>query len=196
MDRHPQNGSSFLTPLAASFVNTTSRFGKRTALWVGGQDYSYNDLRQLASQLAGGFPAPSRDGHDTCAIFAHRSVVAYAGILPCHFMRHAYVALTPIQPIGRSQAVVAQSQPTVVISDSACLQGVPMLLQKLEKPIVVLLPDQKSIPIRASFGLPIPPKSKGRYPALRLRGFGSGSSIPPPRTTRWPCTPSPGPIFA
>jgi hypothetical protein len=57
MDGHPQNGSSFLTPLAASFVNTTSRFGRRTALWVGGQDYSYNELNQLASQLAGGFPA-------------------------------------------------------------------------------------------------------------------------------------------
>lgn len=61
-------------------------------------------------------------------------------------MRHAYVALTPIQPIGRSQAIVAQSQPTVLIADSACLQGVPTLLQKLEKPIVVLLPDQKETP--------------------------------------------------
>jgi amino acid adenylation domain-containing protein len=145
-DGFPPNGSSFLTPLAASFVNTASRFGSRTALWVGGQDYSYRDLHQLASELAGGFPAPSKDGYDTCAILAHRSVVAYAGILACHFMRHAYVALTPIQPIGRSQSIVAQSQPAVLIADSACLHSVPALLQKLDKPIVVLLPDQRETP--------------------------------------------------
>lgn len=135
-----------MTPLAASFVNTASRFGKRTALWVGGQDYTYSDLHQFASLLAGGFPTPSNNGYDTCAVFAHRSMVAYAGILACHLTRHAYVALSPVQPIGRSQSIVAQSQPAVIVADSTCLQNVPMLLQKLEKPTVVLLPDQKETP--------------------------------------------------
>src|SRR3981189_2425461 len=41
-----------------------------------------------------------------------------------------------------------------------------------------------------------PPNSSGRYRALKLTGSGSRSSIPPPRTTRWPCAPSPRPIFA
>ena len=47
-------------------------------------------------------------------------------------------------------------------------------------------------PIRASIGSVIPPNSSGRYHASRLRGSGSRSSIPPPRTTRWLCTPSRG----
>jgi amino acid adenylation domain-containing protein len=135
-----------VTPLAASFLNTARRVGKNTALWVGGQDYSYSDLHQLASHLAGGFPAPSKEGYDTCAIFAHRSVVAYAGILACHLTRHAYIALTPVQPVGRSQSIISQSQPAVVIADSACLPELPKLLQTLVKPVVVLLPDQMETP--------------------------------------------------
>ena len=40
-----------------------------------------------------------------------------------------------------------------------------------------------------------PTEIERRYPALRLKGSGSGSWIPPPRTTRWPCAPSPGPTL-
>ena len=43
------------------------------------------------------------------------------------------------------------------------------------------------IPIHASIGSPTPLNSSGRYRASKLRGSGSRSSIPPPRTTRWPC---------
>lgn len=135
-----------LTPLAASFVRSAARFRDRTALWVAGQDYTYGDLHHFASRLAGGLPVPSTDGVETCAILAHRSLVAYAAIAACHLARYAYVALTPAQPIGRSQSIVAQSQPAVIIVDAKCLKNLPQLLQGITRSVVILLPDQDSTP--------------------------------------------------
>jgi D-alanine--poly(phosphoribitol) ligase subunit 1 len=139
-----------VTPLAQSFLNTTSRFGKRTALWVDDQYYSYDALHQLASGLASGLTASMSNREEnvnhTCAIFAHRSVIAYEGILACHLARHAYVALTPKLPIGRLRSILHQSKPTSIIVDSRCLQALPDLLEGVVGRMNILLPDQNIVP--------------------------------------------------
>lgn len=135
-----------MTPLAASFVKSATQFRDKAALWVDGENYTYGDLHEFALRLAGGFPLSSKSGFDTCAIFAHRSLVAYAAIAACHLARYAYVALTPAQPIGRSQSIITQSQPAVIVVDAKCLKSLPLLLQKVRGPTVILLPDQDAIP--------------------------------------------------
>lgn len=135
-----------ITSLADGFLRSAEDFGSRPALAVGGQTFTYAELRSRAAALAATLQRLSL-GEDPrlTAVFGSRSVTAFSGILAALLRGHGYVPLNSAFPIARTREMLARSGCRELIVDQGCARQLASLLEGLETPLVVLLPDIEAV---------------------------------------------------
>ncbi|OHC73530.1 MAG: hypothetical protein A3G18_08700 [Rhodospirillales bacterium RIFCSPLOWO2_12_FULL_58_28] len=132
--------------LADQFLLTSERFSRRLALWAEEGTYSYGDLQKAALGIAHVLSLNARTTPQNCAILAHRSRTAYAGIAGCLLSGHAYIALSPKHPIHRLETILDQSEATSIVIDGKCSSMAHLLLERCRNSMRVLMPDHNDAP--------------------------------------------------
>jgi amino acid adenylation domain-containing protein len=136
MSEEPQ-----LVHLAAGFVRSAREFPQRPALSIGAQSWSYDQLLRASAAIAALLGEHSgRDGPPRTAIFAHRSFVAYAGVLGILLRGHGYVPLNRKFPVERTKAMFERSGCRALIVDNESLSQLDELLGETPAGIVVIAP--------------------------------------------------------
>jgi amino acid adenylation domain-containing protein len=132
--------------LGAGFLRSVVRFPERPALEVDGEVLTYRNLFDRAAALAATFQrSPSEEGPALTAVFAHRSVWAYTGVLAALLQGHGYVPLNPTFPTNRSRTMLELSTCRSLIVDRDGEAQLDQLLEGVEQSLVVLVPGRKDV---------------------------------------------------
>lgn len=133
--------------LGAGFLRSVARFPDRPALEVDGDVLTYRELFDRAAALAATFQQlPSAEGGPALtAVFAHRSVWAYSGVLAALLQGHGYVPLNPTFPTDRSRTMLELSTCRSLIVDRDGEAQLDQLLEGVEQSLVVLVPGRKCV---------------------------------------------------
>ncbi|MBI3892010.1 MAG: AMP-binding protein [Candidatus Wallbacteria bacterium] len=92
-----------------------------TALVAGGESYSYSELAEQASRVAGWLRSRSLapDRAPRVGVLASRSLQAYAGILGACWAGATYVALEPRLPAARLLSILERARLDALVVDTA-----------------------------------------------------------------------------
>jgi len=143
-------------------LHSVRAFPDRPAIVVAGETLTYTQLYQKAASLA----ATIADHHiipdpPLTAVFAYRSVIAFAGVLGALMLGHGYVPLNCTFPTDRTKIMLQRSGCRAMIVDSQSESQIDQVLTGLEHEMVVVLPD------RADTG-----ELSARWPMHRFIGAG------------------------
>src|SRR5690348_3308880 len=84
------------SPLSSGFIRSAKTFPQRPALWVDDRVVSYAELCDSALRIAATLQAERTEGGaPLTAIFAQRSLTAFAGVLGVLLAGDGYVPLNP-----------------------------------------------------------------------------------------------------
>ena len=93
--------------LSSGFLRSATRFSDREALNVAGDRVSYQELAEQAKRLAATLQAGATAGEvPLTAVFAYRSVTAYAAMLGALMAGRGYVPLNGTFPIDRTRLML------------------------------------------------------------------------------------------
>jgi amino acid adenylation domain-containing protein len=128
--------------LSSGFLRSAKRFPERPALEVEGRSLSYAELARMAASLAATLEHHDRgEGPPLTAVFAQRSACAFAGVLAALLRGHGYVPLNPAFPVERNRQMLERAGCRALIVDSAASAQLDALLEGIERPLVLVLPD-------------------------------------------------------
>jgi amino acid adenylation domain-containing protein len=131
-----------LRTLRSGFLRSWECFPDRPALEVDAVAYSYQDLGERSAALAATLQRHSeRSDPQLTAVFGHRSLTAFSGILGALFRGGGYVPLNPTFPVDRSRSMLERSECRAVVVDAAAGRQLPDLLRDSPLSLVVILPD-------------------------------------------------------
>jgi amino acid adenylation domain-containing protein len=146
--------------VSSGFLDSVRRFAGRPALQLGSEVLTYQALHDLAASLAATLDASSAAGEPPLtAVFGHRSITAYAGVLGGLFRGHGYVPLNPAFPTDRTRAMLARSGCRSLIVDAHGAKQLDSVLDGIAGPLLLLLPDHDDVSEIAA-----------RFPAHRVLG--------------------------
>jgi amino acid adenylation domain-containing protein len=132
--------------LVAGFVRSAAAAPDATAVEVDGERWSYEGLlrvsaaiaHQLEATVAGEAPART-------AVFAHRSWVAYAGLLAALIHGHAYLPLNRRFPVSRTSEMFERSGSRAIVVDNASLDQLDTVLADVAEKTVIIAPDTEAV---------------------------------------------------
>jgi acyl-CoA synthetase (AMP-forming)/AMP-acid ligase II len=145
--RRPELGPWAADSMGANIVTAAQRYGARTALWVDGTVFTYQDLYGHAAGIAGALgqaPTAARNKH--CAILAARSMPAYAGVMGSALAGAVYVPLNPRYPLERLLYMLTAAEADAIVIDQTSTHRARSVLEAVGHPLRVLLPDATSAP--------------------------------------------------
>jgi amino acid adenylation domain-containing protein len=132
--------------LVCSFLGSVDHYPERIALEIGSTKVTYQALHNAAKSLAGSIlrnqPA---DGPPLTAVFAYRSVTAYAGILGSLMAGHGYLPLNPTFPPERTRMMLQRSGCRSVIVDAAAQSQLDQVLEDAAEPLAIILPESAEV---------------------------------------------------
>ncbi|MBF0461130.1 MAG: AMP-binding protein [Magnetococcales bacterium] len=135
------------TNIAHWFHQSACRQATRPALFVEETCYSYAELQQRVCAMASAIdrvdPYPA---NPVAAVFAYRSVAAYAAVLAILYTGKGYVPLNPHFPIARNLHIADLAEVDLLILDAQCEPMAQPLLAAVQKNLTVLLPDHARLP--------------------------------------------------
>ncbi len=133
--------------IAHWFHRSATRHPSRPAMFVEEQQYSYSELQQqvipIASTIERQDPNPE---NPVAAVFAYRSLTAYASVLAIAYAGKGYVPLNPYFPLARNLRIADLSGVEILILDALCAEPAQDLLNAIQKNMTVLLPDHPILP--------------------------------------------------
>ncbi len=129
-------------PLWSGFVKSSEKFARRPALLANNQEFTYLELRNMALRLAATIQS-LQDPAATplTAVFAYRSPTAFAGVLGSLLAGNGYVPLNRTFPSERTQVMLDRSECSTIVVDEGSLPQLGKLLDAVERPLAVLIPD-------------------------------------------------------
>ncbi len=127
--------------LISGFTASRARHPSRPALWVDGAELTYDVLGAIVDRIAATILEHQRESNPLAAVFAHRSVTAYAGVLGVLAAGRGYVPLNPKFPAERTRAMLRRSEADVVVVGRESLPEVDAILRDAGRSLVVILPD-------------------------------------------------------
>lgn len=136
----PVNDPAF-DHLAAGFVRSAKAFPRRPALAIGAQSWSYEELLQSSTAIAALLKKHTEGGPLLTAALAHRSFVAYAGVLGALLRGHGYVPLNRKFPSLRTKAMFERSGCRALVVDNESLPLLDELLAGAPDGAVVVAPE-------------------------------------------------------
>jgi amino acid adenylation domain-containing protein len=129
--------------IVSGFLRSAQRYPGRPALQVGSETVNYEQLLGRAVQLAGALDVEAKPGvPPLTAVFAQRSVTAYAGVLASLLRGHGYVPLNPAFPIDRTRGMLSHSGCRSMIVDRFGAPHLDSLLADAQEQLFVILPEQ------------------------------------------------------
>ncbi|GAB4217232.1 MAG: D-alanine--poly(phosphoribitol) ligase [Sandaracinaceae bacterium] len=131
------------TSLRSGFLRSLARFPERPALVVENRSVTYAELGALARRIAATLLAHAR--HEVAApaltaVFGHRHLEAFAGVLGALLRGHGYVPLNPIFPADRTRAMLVRSSVSAVVLDASGVARLDDVLPGVERPLLLLAP--------------------------------------------------------
>jgi amino acid adenylation domain-containing protein len=161
--------------LHAGFVASAAAVPEKPALEVDGKVVTYDELFRLSSSIAATLATaePTKDPPLT-AVFAHRSVSAFAGVLGSLLRGHGYVPLNRTFPPERTRQMLERSGCRSIIVDASSAEQLDEVLAEHSEPVLLLFPEEDDTRPLAS-----------RWPMHRVigrRDFQSGANweVPSP----------------
>ncbi|MEM7222519.1 MAG: amino acid adenylation domain-containing protein [Pseudomonadota bacterium] len=133
-------GAEATRPLVSGFLASLRAYPERPALFVSGDHVSYQELGTFAGRIAATITSRAAPGK-LAAVFAHRSLCAYGGVLGVLLAGRGYVPLNPKFPIARTGRMLALSGCNTLVVGQECLSGLADLLEATERPLTVVLPE-------------------------------------------------------
>ena len=129
-------------PLSLRFLRSALAFPERPAVEVAGVTLTYNELHRRALGIARLLLErdPGRGGPQLSAVFASRSVEAFAAVLGILLRGHGYVPLNPRSPLLRNRDMLQRAGCRVVVVDPQHLDAARELAAELPEPPVLLVP--------------------------------------------------------
>jgi amino acid adenylation domain-containing protein len=132
--------------LASGFLCASRKFPSRPALEVDGQSLTYIELEAIAASLAATLTNHLPFGEPALtAVFAHRSVTAFAGVLAALFRGHGYVPLNRTFPPERTRLMLERSGCKAIIVDAGSQEQLEAILPGIKEKMVLLLPDADDV---------------------------------------------------
>lgn len=132
--------------LYRGFINSVNAFPERPALNVAGATQTYRQLFQKAASLAATIAANEIDKQPPLtAVFARRSVTAFAGVLAALMRGHGYVPLNCTFPAGRTRTMLQRAGCATIIVDEGSEGQLHEVLTGLEQKAAVILPEREDI---------------------------------------------------
>ncbi|UJR80244.1 amino acid adenylation domain-containing protein [Sandaracinus amylolyticus] len=152
--------------LRTGFLASAERYPDRPALTVDGQPITYRELRDRAARIAATLERAVRDhgvreDYALTAIYGHRHVSTFAGILGALLRGHGYVPLNPVFPPDRTRAMLDRSQVRCLIVDGHARATLGEVLHGIERELVILMPDASEDEVAAE---------RVKYPTHRVLG--------------------------
>ena len=132
--------------LVSGFLCASQKFPARPALEVAGQRLTYGGLERIAASFAATLTrhVPSVEPPLT-AVFAYRSVTAFAGVLAALFRGHGYVPLNRTFPPERTRLMLHCAGCKAIIVDAGSQEQLEAILPGIEEKVVLLLPDAEDV---------------------------------------------------
>ena len=112
---------------AEGFCLAAEAHANAIALEIGHRKWTYAQLSAIAAGIARELTAA--DGSQFVAVFASRSLTAFAGSLAVFAAGAAHVALNPAHPMRRSASIVVQAGLTTIVVGNEALNTLPDLLE-------------------------------------------------------------------
>jgi len=131
--------------LISGFLRSSERHGSRIALEVDGRQLSYAELRHMAERIAATLLRHNVGDSSLTAIFAYRSVEAFAGVLAALLRGHGYVPLNRTFPPERTRLMLERSGCHAIVLDQASAAQLSLVLVGINRPILLLLPGLDDI---------------------------------------------------
>jgi amino acid adenylation domain-containing protein len=129
-------------PLYSGFLRSSEKFPERPAVVADNKTLSYRELRERATALAATIQAAHPAGATPLtAVFAYRTPTAFIGVLGSLLAGNGYVPLNRTFPIDRSQVMLDRSECSTVVVDEGSLPQLNKLLEAVQRPLVVIVPD-------------------------------------------------------
>ena len=166
--------------LRSGFLRSSERFPDHVALEVAGARITYSELRAraavIAATLDGHAPRDrARSGESAsaplAAVFGHRSVSTFAGILGILFRGDGYVPLNPTFPADRTRSMLERSDCREVVVDAQGEKQIVEVVEGIERPLLLILPEREDVSELAA-ALP-------RHRVLGARDLASGGDWRP-----------------
>lgn len=155
--------------LHAGFLRSARRFPDRPAVEVAGAAVSYRELEARARAIAAVLTADTPEGGaPLTAVFAYRTVTAYAGVLAALFRGHGYVALNRRYPPYRSRVMLENAGARALVVDRDSAGQLDELLEQVREPLLVVLPEHDDVSELAR-----------RWPRHAFRGRGDVDAAEP-----------------
>ncbi len=135
-----------MTVLSSGFLRSCAAVPERPALEVGGETLSYATLHTKATALAATLQRKTpASGSRMAALFAHRSSVAFAGILGTLLAGRGYVPLNPTFPPARSRSMLHSADCRALIVDSKAESQLDVVLDGIYTRHLIILPDRQEV---------------------------------------------------
>jgi len=132
--------------LVSGFLKSANKYSNHIALEVEGKKLSYQQLFNKAASMAATLNKYALYGEPSLtAVFASRSVTAYAGILSALMRGHTYVPLNRIFPPDRTKLMLKRSGCKTIIVDAESAEQLNELLKDMEEIFLILIPDSENL---------------------------------------------------
>ena len=130
--------------LTYGFLRSVREFGGRPAIEVSGEVLTYAELFEKAASLALTI-ARHRPGCEPplTAVFAYRSVTAFAGVLGALLCGHGYVPLNRTFPPERTRTMLLRSGCRTLVVDAESGRQLDQILEGIDYEMLVLLPERR-----------------------------------------------------
>ena len=130
--------------LCDGFLKSVQAFGNRPAVEVSGEVLTYAGLFEKAASLAATLIQHQVAGEPPLtAVFAYRSVTAFAGVLAALLRGHGYVPLNRTFPPQRTVTMLQRSECRAMIVDAESEKQLDDILERIDHEIVLILPEQE-----------------------------------------------------
>jgi amino acid adenylation domain-containing protein len=136
--------SAHTKTLSSGFLSSVEAFGSRPAVEASGEVLTYTELFQKAASLAATL-ARHEVGSDAAltAVFAYRSVTAFAGVLGALLHGHGYVPLNRTFPAERTRTMLRRSGCRAVLVDAQSETQLDQVLEGIEHEMLMVLPERE-----------------------------------------------------
>lgn len=130
--------------VVSGFWRSSELYPDRSALDFGSRSYSYAELKEHACGIASTLHNRAPAEPALTAIYAQRSLSAFAGVLGALLRGHGYVPLGPNFPTARSSAMLQRSGARAIIVDEKSESTLAEVLQGIEESMVLVFPEHRS----------------------------------------------------
>ncbi|MGD1018635.1 MAG: amino acid adenylation domain-containing protein [Verrucomicrobiia bacterium] len=132
--------------LCSGFLQSVERVPDRPALEVSGQCLTYAQLFDNAASLSATLAAlDTANDPPLTAVFAYRSVTAFAGVLGALLRGHGYVPLNRTFPPDRTRTMLQRSGCQAVIVDAQSESQLTQVLEGVDQTLVIVLPERDDV---------------------------------------------------